>query len=832
MTTMSVSQAPSFDRREGARVRRFGESFIVQTKGRWAGKPIVHEPWQKQLLDELYLRKPNGDRVYSQALIGVARKNGKSTLSAELALYGLIGTREHSPEVYAAAASRDQARIVFNQAKDFVEASPRLMDYLTPQRNVILCKRNRGVFRVLASDAPLQYGLNPNMVVIDELWAHANPELYYALTTADLARENPLVVAITTAGFDRSSICFELYQRGMELRQNGGIEAMRREGFLFWWYEVPAELDYTDPENWHLANPSSWITPERLEQYRRRFPESVFRRLHLNQWCLTPDTLVSLADGGLVRAGALRPGDRLIAFDENRRKLRSAKVELVVDNGVHPVYEVTTRRGRRIRVTAEHRFWCHPGRWVKATDLAETGRVAVARGWEPEGVTDWLNAREAWFLGAMTGDGGCTEGAQFTNDDPGVIGAMASFAESVGLTLRPRGDHPAQYRLTCGKVGGRNAAIDLLRKHGLFGKTSHAKRVPEGVLCGGPQAWLAFLAGYLDTDGCVSIQKCYTSVVWVSVANDLLRDCQHLLALLGVQSTVREATEKARGRLEVHEVAGVAFLTERLPLAHALKAEKLRGVDASTRRSGPQAADRFDCDRVKSVRLLDPEPTMGITVAGLHTHVTAGLITHNTETEDAWIKPHEWDACVGEPQFDPAAPTWMSVDVGVRRDSAGITWGQWHGEKLHVGHKILRPEVEGPTFGVADVRGEVAVQAKLMRVLREVSFDPWQFLESAEILQERGVPMVEFPQTGARMAPASMTLWELVTQHRMVHDGNPVLREQVLAAVAAPTDRGEWRISKRKSQERIDAAISLAMTADRAVTMRHAKPPRRGVQFM
>ena len=483
MTAISASPARST---EGGRVRRFGEHFIVQTKGRWAGKPLAHEPWQRQFLDELFRLDASGKRVYKEALLGIGRKNGKSTTGAELALYGLLGTPEFSPEVYAAAASRDQARIVFNQAKDFVEASPLLRDWLSPQRNVITCKSNKGIYRVLSADAGLQYGLNPSMVVIDELWAHTSPELYYALTTGQLAREAPLVVSITTAGFDRSSICFDLYERGKRLRDEGGIDAMRAAGFLMWWYEMDPTVDYRDETHWKNANPSSWITVEALRREQARLPESVFRRLHLNQW---------------------------------------------------------------------------------------------------------------------------------------------------------------------------------------------------------------------------------------------------------------------------------------------------------------------------------------------------------TETENAWIKPHEWDLLTGSPIFDPAQASWMAVDVGVRRDSAAITWAQWHDDNLHVGQEILVPAEQGATFGVADIRGRVAQRAITHQQLREVDYDPWQFMESAEILQERGLPMVEFPQNASRMAPASETLYELIVGGRIVHDGNAVMKEQMLAAVIAPTERGGWRISKRKSQERIDGAVSLAMCVERAVTMRNVRPPRRVVHI-
>jgi len=203
-----------------------------------------------------------------------------------------------------------------------------------------------------------------------------------------------------------------------------------------------------------------------------------------------------------------------------------------------------------------------------------------------------------------------------------------------------------------------------------------------------------------------------------------------------------------------------------------------------------------------------------------------------TESEDAWIKPFEWDRCKGEPLFDPKEPSYMAVDVGIRRDSAAIIWAQWHGNAIHIGQLVLTPEDQGEQFGVADVRGAVANEAARHQQLREVAFDPWSFRESAEILMERGVPMLEFPQNNSRMAPASESIYELVRERRIVHNGDRTLRSHVLAAVVSPTDRGGWRISKRKSLERIDAAISLAMAADRAVTMRHVKPPRRGAAFL
>jgi len=240
---------------------------------------VAVEPVERRPMKCIQVDRPDGLYLVSRGLV----TTHNSTLAAAIALYGLMGAGEPGAEVYAAAASRDQARVVFDQARSFVEASPLLSDWLTPMRSVITCPSTGGVFRVLSSDAPLQHGLNPSLVVIDELHAHRDPELYYALTTGQLARENPMVVSITTAGFDRQSICWQVYDRGRELEREG-VEAMRRERFLFRWWQAPDGCRVDDEEAWAQANPSSWITTEDLRRESRRLPESVFRRLHLNQW--------------------------------------------------------------------------------------------------------------------------------------------------------------------------------------------------------------------------------------------------------------------------------------------------------------------------------------------------------------------------------------------------------------------------------------------------------------------------------------------------------------------------------------------------------------------
>lgn len=258
----------------GERVQAFLETYPRQSRGRWAGRPIDVQRYQGDFLHEAFRTDHDGRRIYNEALWGLARKNGKSTIAAGLGLYLLVGDNEPGPEVYAAAASRQQAQIVFDEARRMVEASPVLSDHLVVRRHHIEYPDVQGVFRVLAADAPRTHGLNASGVVIDELHAHRNPELYYALTTGSLAREQPLTISITTAGYDRKTICWDVFQRGLE----------GEPGLLFWWLGASEESDWSDPALWKACNPAPWITPEDLEREWNRLPPAVFARLHLNTW--------------------------------------------------------------------------------------------------------------------------------------------------------------------------------------------------------------------------------------------------------------------------------------------------------------------------------------------------------------------------------------------------------------------------------------------------------------------------------------------------------------------------------------------------------------------
>lgn len=184
-----------------------------------------------------------------------------------------------------------------------------------------------------------------------------------------------------------------------------------------------------------------------------------------------------------------------------------------------------------------------------------------------------------------------------------------------------------------------------------------------------------------------------------------------------------------------------------------------------------------------------------------------------TDGETSWIEPEAWDACRGEVEL-AGHRCFVGVDIGRRKDSSAVVAGAMVDDKLHLWAKVRTPTPERPV-AVADARSDVLTFARDLEVA-EVVYDPHQFQESAELLEEQGLILVEWPQTDVRMGPASETLYELIQSGRVVHDGDPVLRSHVLAAVPSLTERGV-RVSKRKSRKHIDAAVSSVMVAARAV---------------
>lgn len=351
--TEPVSPSPG-----GFRYEAFAQHYVRQSKGRWRGKRLNFYPEQRGFNHALFATDAGGERLYREALKGVARKNGKSTDSAALALYLLLADGEPAPEVYGAAGSREQAKIILTEAKRMVHASPALSEWCKVYRNEIVVPSIDGVFRAVSADAGLQMGSNPNGVVADELhvWrGDAGRELYYALSTGMDARQAPLFVSITTAGYDTDTICYDVFERGAR-----GDE----QDFLMYWIGALEGEDIADPAVWMRANPAPWITEQRMRRNFHRLPASVFARLHLNLWTATEDFWLPQDAWAKCRDRAveIEDGERVwLGVDIGYTRDHSAVVEvarrenvLTLDENGEPVRKTVYPVNAYIFKPAEH----------------------------------------------------------------------------------------------------------------------------------------------------------------------------------------------------------------------------------------------------------------------------------------------------------------------------------------------------------------------------------------------------------------------------------------------------------------------------------------------
>jgi phage terminase large subunit-like protein len=185
-----------------------------------------------------------------------------------------------------------------------------------------------------------------------------------------------------------------------------------------------------------------------------------------------------------------------------------------------------------------------------------------------------------------------------------------------------------------------------------------------------------------------------------------------------------------------------------------------------------------------------------------------------TQGEEAWLPIGVWDGFTIEGSIPDDAKVWLGVDLGLKHDSAAIVVVAEDGERFRAEAIVLDPPTDGSPLDIAAVEAKVREAAGRWDV-QGVSYDPWRFERSAQILGDEGLLCVEHPMTNARMAPASEALHEAILSGRIVHSGDPVFSAHVNAGVPMETERG-WRLTKRKAKDKIDALIALLMAYDLA----------------
>ena len=264
---------------------------LTHTKGPHAGETFRLRPWQEhQIIRPLFAIDPaTGRRRYRTCLLMLPRKNGKTELCAALAIDGLLFDGEIGAEVYSAAADKDQAALCFNVAAQMIRNDDELAaacEIIDSQKRIVH-RKSGSVYRAISAEAYSKHGFNASRVIYDELHAAPTRDLWDVLATSTGARAQPLVIAISTAGYDRHSILYELYQHGKRV-----LEAPERDpSFLPIIWEAPPEADWRDESVWAAANPAlgDFRSLEEVRALARRAQEipaqeNAFRRLYLNQW--------------------------------------------------------------------------------------------------------------------------------------------------------------------------------------------------------------------------------------------------------------------------------------------------------------------------------------------------------------------------------------------------------------------------------------------------------------------------------------------------------------------------------------------------------------------
>jgi len=276
-------------RGDGSLYSEFAEAVCRVTKDSVAapaGELLHLRDWQKELLNHALARRADGRFKHRVALVGMARKNGKSALAASMGLSALT-LGGNGSEIYSCAADRDQARIVFGTAKRMVELDPELSSMFTLYRDVIEYKDKGSVYRALSAEAYTKEGLNPSPIVIfDEVHAQPNRELWDVMSLAGGARSDSLLLGITTAGVKtqangQDSLAYSLYQYGQKLVKG---ELVDPSFFFAWWEPKNPEADHRDKQLWIESNPgfADIVDAEDFESAVLRTPEAEFRTKRTN----------------------------------------------------------------------------------------------------------------------------------------------------------------------------------------------------------------------------------------------------------------------------------------------------------------------------------------------------------------------------------------------------------------------------------------------------------------------------------------------------------------------------------------------------------------------
>ena len=243
-----------FDEKKANRPVEFIERFCKHSKGEWAGQPVRLELFQKAYINALFgfVDKETGYRRYKESFFMVARKNGKSTMLAGIALYMMIADGEAGADCYSTATKKDQAKIIFDEVCHMVQQSPELKRYIKKRKSDLYFPLTMSKLQPLGKNSDTLDGLNAQLVIMDELHGVKDRNLYEVMKQSQSARRQPLLIMITTAGTVRECIFDDMYDYAGKVADG----TITDETFLPIMYELDDRNEWKDPTAWRKANPA------------------------------------------------------------------------------------------------------------------------------------------------------------------------------------------------------------------------------------------------------------------------------------------------------------------------------------------------------------------------------------------------------------------------------------------------------------------------------------------------------------------------------------------------------------------------------------------------
>ena len=290
----------SFSEAKAKRAVEFIETFCRHSsKGTSAGKPFVLLEWQRHCVASIFgWQRADGTRRFRHAHIEVARKNGKTELAAALALLMLYADKENGADIFSAATKRDQAKIVWDAARDMVRISPELSSRCALTQSAIAVEATMSSFKPLSAEGETLDGLNPHLAIVDELHQHRDRRVYEALESGMGARTQPLMLVTTTAGHRSDGIGAEIHDHAEAVLRGG----LSDEGLFVFIARADDDVDEFSKTALEQANPSIDVSVKRDFLLSRAAAAKVrplaaaeYRAKHLNKWRSGADGWIDLA---------------------------------------------------------------------------------------------------------------------------------------------------------------------------------------------------------------------------------------------------------------------------------------------------------------------------------------------------------------------------------------------------------------------------------------------------------------------------------------------------------------------------------------------------------